>query len=447
MGFKAERVANSAGFVEEDEQMEIPKEIVEKSQGLENALSARCPALSGLIDRCFRNTAETTLQKDELGFFVITGDIPAMWLRDSAGQVAHYVPLAKDSDTMRNILRGVIERQCFEINLDPYANAFNREPNGRSYDPRDESDRKSAWVWERKFELDSLCAPIFLAFDYYRMTKDGSIFTAGFHRMLENVVKVCKTEQAHASSPYYFRRKSKKATETLAENGRGSPVGETGMIWSGFRPSDDACTYHYLVPANMMAAAALKRAARLVSDGFGDEDLARECIRISGEVDRGIEKFGIVRHPKYGKIYAYETDGLGSYNLMDDANSPNLLSIPFLGYRDISDPIYRNTRKFILSEDNPYYYKGTAATGIGSPHTPSGNVWPMSIVMQALTSDNHHEITDCLNILAHTHAGTGLMHESFDADDPSKFTRPWFAWANSMFSLLIFRLVQNSFPF
>lgn len=427
--------------------MEIPYAIREKSEELEKILSERRPALSGLIGRCFRNTAETTLQKDGLGVFVITGDIPAMWLRDSAGQVAHYVGLAAQSEEVRALLRGIIARQCAEVCLDPYANAFNREPNGKSYDPADESDVKSPWVWERKFELDSLCAPLTLAADYYGATGDGSIFTSDFRRMLKNAVRVCRTEQDHTGSPYYFRRNSDKATETLGEDGRGSPVGKTGMVWSGFRPSDDACTYHYLIPANMMAAVAFKKAARLAREGLGDEALSRECLSLSEDVERGIEAFGTVTHPKYGKIYAYETDGLGHYSLMDDANSPSLLSVPFLGYREASDPVYRNTRKFLLSEDNPYFYRGAAAEGIGSPHTPDGYVWPMAVAMRALTSEDHDEIAGCLDTLAKTHAGTCFMHESFDADDPAKYTRSWFAWANSLFSLLILRLVENGFSF
>lgn len=425
--------------------MEMPQAIRKTASELEQALSDRRPALAKMIGPCFRSTAETTLKQDALGVFVITGDIPAMWLRDSAGQVAHYVGLAAQSQEVRALLRGVIARQCAEVCTDPYANAFNREPNGNSYAASDESDRKSPWVWERKFELDSLCAPLMLAADYYKATGDRSIFTSEFRRMLETALRVCRTEQNHADSPYYFRRNSKIPTESLRENGRGTPVGKTGMIWSGFRPSDDACTYHYLVPANMMAAVAFRRAARLAEEGFDDAELARECRGLSEDVERGIETYAVTVHPKYGRIYAYETDGLGHYNRMDDANSPSLLSIPYLGYRQASDPVYRNTRAFLLSDDNPYYYRGNAGEGVGSPHTPAGYVWPMAVVMRALTSETSDEIRECLDILERTHAGTNQMHESFDANAPEKYTRPWFAWANSLFSVLIQRLVRENF--
>lgn len=427
--------------------MEIPHAIREKADELAKILSERRPALSDMIGQCYRSTAETTLQEDELGVFVITGDIPAMWLRDSAGQAAHYVELAAQSEDVRTLIRGILARQCEEVCIDPYANAFNHGPNGRSFNPSDESDSKSPWVWERKFELDSLCAPLILASDYYDATGDDGIFTSKFHRMLETAVKVCRTEQDHAVSPYYFRRNSELVTESLSNNGKGAPVKKTGMVWSGFRPSDDACTYNYLVPANMMAAVAFRRAAPLAEKGLGDAALSRECLSLSEEIENGIEKYGVAEHPKYGKIYAYETDGLGHYNLMDDANSPSLLSIPFLGYREASDPIYRDTRAFVLSEDNPYYYKGSEAEGIGSPHTPKGYIWPMAVTMRALTSEDRGEILDCLTILEKTHDGTRFMHESFDTSDPSKYTRPWFAWANSMFSLLIVRLVKSGFEF
>lgn len=88
-----------------------------------------------------------------------------------------------------------------------------------------------------------------------------------------------------------------------------------------------------------------------------------------------------------GKVFAFEVDGFGSAYFMDDANIPSLLSLPYLGYVDKNDPIYKNTRKFVLSEYNPYFFKGEAGEGIGGPHVGPGYIWPMSIIMRVYTSD------------------------------------------------------------
>lgn len=422
----------------------IPKILLQKAQELEDRAREKLPGLAPLAKQCFLNTIETTVTQLEDGsYFVITGDIPAMWLRDSAAQLKPYVPYAKEDEDLRTILRSVIQKYTFYVRLDPYTNAFNSKPQ-RGYTEDDRSNFQSGWIWERKYEVDSLCAPLYLAHQYYQVTGDKSIFTKEFRLMIQTIADTFTTEQRHDRSPYWFIREHAWApSDTLPMHGRGRPVNFTGMTWSGFRPSDDSCKFGYLIPSNMMAAVALDYAGELLQAGFEDPALEARCESLAAEIRDGIETYGVCDHPKYGRIYAYETDGFGNYNLMDDANSPSLLSIPYIGYKPAEDPIYQNTRRFVLSQDNPYYFVGKAAKGIGSPHTPPRYIWHIGLVMQILTSLDPAEKRECLDMLARTHAGTNYMHEGFDADDPARFTRPWFAWANTLFAQMLEREVDS----
>jgi uncharacterized protein len=398
------------------------------------------PELSRLFTACYLNTLETTVELlDDGTTFVLTGDIPAMWLRDSSAQVMPYVPLAARDEDVRRLVRGLILRQADFIHVDPYANAFNREPIGPGT-PGDQPEA-DAWVWERKFELDSLCYPLELCYAYWAATRDNTTFDASVHEMMWIVVRLLQTEQDHdRSSRYMFRRASPWAPfDTLPCNGYGTPTGRTGMVWSGFRPSDDACTFGYLIPANMFAVVTLGKLATLARAIFHDDQLAEAALTLRTEIDAGIQTFGVVEHPRYGRIYAYETDGCGNHCLMDDANVPSLLSIPYLGYRPGSDPIYRNTRRFVLSAANPFYRAGSVAEGIGSPHTPREYIWPMAVAMRGLTACDHNERLQALRMLVDVAAATGtdLMHESVDPNNPRQYTRAWFAWANSVFAQLV----------
>lgn len=423
--------------------MKIPEILKKRAAQLEAYYRAHCEGLAPLAAQCFLNTMETTVKQLEDGtYFVITGDIPAMWLRDSGAQVRPYVKFAAEDEELQEILEGIIAKQAALVCIDPYANAFNECANGAGH--RDDTVLNDH-VWERKYEVDSLCAPLYLGYYYWKTTGIDRIFTRKYYDMIAAVAETFTVEQDHGKSPYYFQRYGCVKTDTLPNEGRGNAVKVTGMTWSGFRPSDDCCDLGYLIPANMMAVKAMDFAEEICRDCYRENELAAKCRALSDKIREGIERYGVVEHPDYGRIYAYETDGFGNYNLMDDANSPSLLSMPYLGYCDREDPIYQNTRRFILSKDNPYYFEGKLARGVGSPHTQEGYVWHIGITMQALTSADHGEILDCLEMLARTHAGTNYMHESFNPSEPEKYSRPWFAWANTLFAELLDRLMEEDF--
>ena len=390
-------------------------------------LEKSSPKLAQLYRNCFPNTIATTIQEQEDGsLFVITGDIPAMWLRDSAPQVDHYIPLADDPE-VASIVRRVVEKQFKYVLIDPYANSFNPAPNGEGHIT--DIPRNGPWVFERKYEIDSLCYPLWLCYRYWKATGDDAVL-AQLPQVVETILSVWRTEQHHVEkSPYRFTRTDCPYQDTIHNNGMGAPVAYTGMTWSGFRPSDDACTYGYLIPSNMFAVVVLGYAAEML----GDHPLAAEALALRAEIQEGLKKFATVEHPVHGTVYACEVDGMGNYLLMDDANIPSLISAPYLGYTTTDDPIYRNTRKMLLSSDNPYYYEGKCAKGIGSPHTPPHYVWHMALAMQGMTSDNKEEMKAILDMLTTCDGGTGYMHEGFHVDDPTVFTRPWFTWPDSLF--------------
>lgn len=404
---------------------------------------AHIPGLYDLYRTCFASTCETTAKLLAGGeAFVFTGDIPAMWLRDSSAQVRHYLPFAKEDAKLQALLEGLIARQASYICIDPYANAFNEKPDNSRWD--EDETFLTPWTWERKYETDSLCYPVWLAYSYWKATDRAAIFTPKWHEAAQKIAVTLRTEQRHhEQSPYRFIRpwavEEHNARETLQNGGLGTPMGYTGMTWSGFRPSDDACAYHYLIPANCFAAVILGELAEIAQSVWQDAALAEEACQIRRVIVQGIEAYGTVHHPRYGRIYAYETDGLGHYRLMDDANVPSLLSLPYLGYLAPEDPVYQNTRAWLLSEENPCYFQGRAACGVGSEHTAKGFIWPIALSMQGLTASSRVEKERLIRLLLKTTAGCGRMHESFDADNPAQFTRPWFAWADSLCAELIYQ--------
>jgi hypothetical protein len=299
---------------------------------------------------------------------------------------------------------------------------------------------------ERKYELDSLCYPIRLAHGYWQATGDGAVFDETWRSAARLILRTCREQQRLTSpGPYTFQRVTNVPSDTVPLGGYGNPTRPNGLIHSVFRPSDDACTYPLLVPSNLFAVGALRLLAEIAASEWPRTGLAGECTALAAEVEGALAGHAVVSHPRHGAIWAYEVDGFGNALMMDDANVPSLLSLPYLGVVRRDDAIYRRTRRFALSEDNPYFFRGRAAEGIGGPHVGLRMIWPMSLIVQALTSDDRAEVASCLRMLKATHAGTGFMHEAFDQDDPAKFTRKWFAWANTLFGELIVR-VHDEWP-
>ncbi len=402
--------------------------------------------LAWMFENCFPNTLDTTVnysfENGKPDTFVITGDIDAMWLRDSSAQVWPYLPMAKQDADLRRMIEGLIRRQASSILLDPYANAFMPNPKAKplSWAVHDATTMKPG-VGERKWEIDSLCYTIRLAHGYWEHTGDTAPFDEQWSRAAHAIVTTFREQQRLKNpGPYHFQRRSETPTETQFLGGFGNPTKPNGMIHSMFRPSDDACLYPLFVPANLFAVASLKNLAELATAARNDTALAAECKSLAGEVFEALHRDGRTHSSTNEEIWAYEIDGFGNRFFMDDANAPSLLSLPYLGCCAMDDPLYRRTRAQVWSKNNPYFFEGTAASGIGGPHEGLGMIWPMSILMRALTTSDDSEIRQCLHWIKTTDAGTGFIHESFEKDNPRRFTRKWFAWANTLFGELILRL-------
>lgn len=429
-----------------------------KSQAVEKEINRiqgilKNQKLAWMFANCFPNTLDTTVRlhtkengKDDT--IIYTGDIHAMWLRDSGAQVWPYVQLANQDPELQGMIAGVIRRQFKYINIDPYANAFldPYDPNPDHQWQSDLTDMKPE-LHERKWEIDSLCYPIRLAYYYWKTTGDASVFDEIWLDAIQNVLNTFKDQQRKDGvGSYRFQRETAKGSDTMVNAGLGNPVKPVGLICSSFRPSDDSSLYQFLIPSNFFAISSLRKAAEVLKDVNNKPELAQQCLDLANEVETALQQYAKVEHPKYGTIYAFEVDGFGGVNLMDDANVPSLLAMPYLGDIDANDPIYQNTRKFVWSEDNPYFFKGKAGEGIGGPHVSHVSlnmIWPMSIMMRAFTSQDDQEIKECIQMLVNTDANTGFMHESFHKDDANKFTREWFAWQNTLFGELILKLVNE----
>lgn len=399
--------------------------------------------LAWLFENCFPNTLDTTVNYKEIDgkpdTFVITGDIHAMWLRDSTAQVWPYLPLINADEKLKKLIAGVINRQTKCILIDPYANAFNDGPTGSEWE-KDHTKMKPE-LHERKWEIDSLCYPVRLAYNYWKTSNDTSCFDENWKNAMKLVNQTFVEQQRkNDRGPYSFMRTTAWQTDTVAGSGYGNPIKPVGLICSVFRPSDDATTFLFLVPSNHFAVVSLRQLSEIFSSVIGDKDFADQCSALAEEVGKALNRYAVAEHPEFGKVIPYEVDGFGNRLFMDDANIPSLLSLPYLGCLDQNDLVYRNTRRLILSDSNPYFFKGKAGEGIGGPHAGINMIWHLAIIMRALTSNDEMEIASSLKLLKNTHAGTGFMHESFHKDDPSKFTRKWFAWANTLFGELILKI-------
>src|SRR5579884_202106 len=420
----------------------VEAKIVEVSRSIQD------PELAWLFTNCFPNTLDTTVRTSIIDgkpdTFVVTGDIDAMWLRDSSAQVWPYLPLAKNDAKLKSLIEGVVRRQTRCILIDPYANAFNFGPTGSEWD-KDFTTMKPE-LHERKWEIDSLCYPVRLAHGYWKQTGDASCFDANWREAAKLIVRTFREQQRlHDRGPYRFQRVTAVPGDSLPQDGYGNPTKPCGLIHSGFRPSDDACIFPFLIPSNLFAVTALSHLEEIHSTVLHDTAAARECAGLRDQVREALRTHATAIKPGYGEVYAYEADGFGNQLFQDDANVPSLLALPYLGCCPLDDPLYQRTRKLVLSDSNPYFFRGRAAQGLGGPHSGANMIWPLGIITRGLTTPDPHEVADCLATLKATHAGTGFMHESFNKDDASRFTRPWFAWANTLFGEFILH-VHERFP-
>jgi meiotically up-regulated gene 157 (Mug157) protein len=360
-----------------------------------------------------------------------------MWLRDSAWQMRPLLVPAKTCEETAELIASVSRRQAEFVLVDPYANAFKADPADVAYDV-DFADQHPR-VWERKYELDSLAAVLDLAARLWRVTGCDTHLGPDLQAAVRLIVSVIRKELNHDPASYRLHRPGVRAIDSLSNGGYGAPFDYTGMSWSGFRPSDDACAYPFLIPANAAAVASLRAIAEVAEQVWHDPALASDCRTLASTIDEGIHRFGTAQDESGNRMFVYEVDGLGSQLLMDDANVPSLMSLPYLGYCAPNDPAYLSTRRWLLSPANPTFFAGKHAKGIGSPHTPDRHVWPISIAISALTSTDEADCPAALELLERCDGGTGRMHESFHVDDPRAFTRPWFSWADMTYVHLVLR--------
>lgn len=448
----ASLVGSSFGLQKFTTNRPAPENRTFRSQAVEDLVAEIKPAirdaeLAWMFESCYPNTLDTTVDFEMINgkpdTFIITGDIDAMWLRDSTAQVWPYMPLIGKDEKLKNLVAGLVNRQTKCVLKDPYANAFYKDLTKES---EWKSDRPSPipGVHERKYEVDSLCYVVRLANEYYTITGDTSVFDADWDKAMRLIVKTFRTEQRKdGTSPYYFIRQTTAMIDAPTFGGTGRPIKPVGLIASMFRPSDDATLFPFLIPSNIFAAVSLRQLARIYHDVLNDPAFAAECDSFAKEVEDAVHNYAIANHNDFGKILAYEVDGFGNRLFMDDANVPSLMSLSYLGALKTNDPLYVRTRKFLLSDSNPYFLRGKAAEGQASPHTGKDKIWPMGIILRALTSTDDKEIAHCLKMLKATHAGTGFMHEAFNKDNAEDFTRKWFAWANTLFGELIIRIYHE----
>jgi len=451
-----------------------------KSQGVEATLSRmesviKDPDLYRLFQNAYPNTLDTAIKwrgraadnGDEELTFIITGDINAMWLRDSSNQMQSYLPLlnaSSDPNSIASLYRGAINLQARYLLTSPYCNSFQPPvesgippaDNGASSDDTVTPSYSTSSVFECKYELDSLAAFLEISTNYYEATKDIGFFGKfKWTQAIEAILRVAEEMKTPTygndgtvlQSPYTFTRMTTRATETLANDGRGNPVANgTGLIRSAFRPSDDSTIYQLYIPSNMMFSAYLTSAADIM-DGLNTGNsaaLARQMRDLADSVRVAIETHGTVENAQYGKIYAFEVDGFGGTNIMDDANIPSLLSAPFNTY-PVDKEVYANTRALVLSASNPYFMRGPVINAVGGPHQGPGQAWPMASIVRILTSDDDEEIVGELRQIVSSTAGLGLIHESVSSFDAQTWTRQWFSWANGLFGQMILDL-ENRKP-
>ncbi|TAQ87796.1 hypothetical protein B7494_g3865 [Chlorociboria aeruginascens] len=426
------------------------------------------PDLYRLFQNSYPNSLDTAVKwrgysasnsAEELTF-LITGDINAMWLRDSANQMQSYLPLLtadSSTDSLASLYRGVINLQARYVTEAPHCNSF-QAPTESGITPQQNQaipdnftpPISNTTAFECKWELDSLAAFLEISTNYYEATDDADFFASfGWVQAVQTVLNTTQAllvgtyadDGSVNTSPYTWERQTTAATETLSNSGVGNPVQEgTGLVRSAFRPSDDATIYQLFIPANMMFSRYLDSASQIMATIPNQSTLASQMQTFAASIKDAISTYGIVTDATYGPMYAYEVDGFGSHNQMDDANIPSLLSSPFFGFTNLSDPTYQNTRDFILSKNNPYFMRGPVINAVGGPHVGPGAAWPMASIIRILTSSNDTEITSTLKEIVSSTDGLGLIHESINSFDETRWTRQWFSWANGLFGQMILTL-------
>lgn len=414
--------------------------------------------LAKLFSNCLPNTLDTTVyfygtSKDgDTDSFIITGDIEALWLRDSANQVIPYLPYASQDSELSNLITGLINRHAKSINIDSYANSFNYNASGAGHQSDKRTPPMTRSVFEGKYEIDSLNA--FLKLSYWHWHYSGkevleSFQTSFWLQAVGNVLKTISDMQIDdgtLSNPHYlFQRVTSESLDTLMMGGRGPPGTVSGLSRSLFRPSDDAVTLPYNIPGNAMAIVELNHLLEILGALPSTDDVLSLTAKAKSVLD-GLNA-GINREMKHaaamGGVLPYEVDGGSGRYFMDDANVPSLLSLPVLGFITPNHTLYQKTREFVLSDANTFFFSGSDGSGIGGPHVGLNYAWPMAVTMRAMTSSSDEEIASCLALLVKSSAGTGLLHESFNVNNVNDFTRSWFAWANGLFGELILQLIYS----
>ncbi|WPG98010.1 meiotically up-regulated protein [Acrodontium crateriforme] len=437
---------------------------------IENTMSQIAdPDLKRLFENTYPNTLDTAVKwkgtaagSDEELTFLITGDINAMWLRDSSNQMQSYLPLLKasnSSDSLASLYRGVVNLHARYLLIDPYCNSFQPpiesgikpSTNGAASNDNVKPQYSTGQVFECKYEIDSLAAFLEVSTNYYTATQDSSFFKKyQWVEAVNTILQVAQDQMIPTYSSngsvntlaYTFSRQTDRASETEENDGTGNPFQSgTGLVRSFFRPSDDSTIFQGFIPGNMMFSRYLASTAD-IADSIGEHSLASKMKSLAAGIKKAINQHGVVNTP-HGPIYAYEVDGYGSQNIMDDANIPSLLSAPFFGFLDKRDMIYQNTRKLLLSSGNPYWMSGPAFTAIGGPHNGPGFGWPMASIMRIATTDDDSEITQQLQQLVSSTDGLGLIHESIYESDATRWTRQWFSWANGLFGQIILDLADR----
>jgi meiotically up-regulated gene 157 (Mug157) protein len=376
------------------------------------------PDMATLFSNTLPNTLDTTVlyQTGDSDSFIITGDIEALWLRDSMNQMLPYLPyMTEESDggALMSLSRGLIKRQANCLSIDSFANAYNYNTSLPLGHQDDQRTPPMTWgVYEGKYEVDSPLAFLKLSYWHHKLSGDSKPFDdawrAAVDSALETIEAMCHVGTDPAVQPYSFQRTTSVATDTLGLGGLG-PAGRPvpgqarGLTRSLFRPSDDATTLPYNIPGNAMACVELGHAEQLLR-ALGDSNRGQHAGRLADSICQGLNhvakqtQSGLSTTPDKDQSTAqgtgtglpYEVDGFGGRLFMDDANIPSLLALPILGYASPDSDLYRRTRASLLSEEgNPFFFRGPAAPqgGIGGPHIGYGMVWPMSLAVRAMTAE------------------------------------------------------------